>query len=87
MIESTTYVKSLQTNDVNVLRKRRNQAKSVSIGAATLGTAAAGISLLPKNKIKIPCLVVAVASLLGALNSHNYVKQADEKINQLSTNA
>lgn len=81
------YVNSFYSNDINVLQKRRNQTKKISTAAAVAGTVCGGLALLPKNKIKIPCVVAAVGLLVGALNGYNYVKKADEKIHELNANA
>lgn len=81
------YVKSFYANDQKILQKRRNQSKAVSIAAATTGTVAAGLTLLPKNKVKWLTGILSVVSLLGALNTHNYVKQADKKLAEFDTNA
>ena len=81
------YVNSFYTNDPQMLQKRRNQSKAVGIAAATTGTIAAGLTLLPKNKVKWLTTIISVFSLLGALNTRNYVKQADKKLAELNTNA
>lgn len=83
----TDYVNSYFSNDINVLQKRRNQTKKICTAAAVAGTICTGVSLLPKNKIKIPCVIAAATLLLGALNGYNYVKKADEKIAELNVNA
>ena len=81
----TNYVNSFSTNDPRILQKRRNQSKAVGIAAATTGTVAAGLTLLPKNKVKWLTAIISVFSLLGALNTRNYVKQADKKLAELNT--
>ena len=75
------YVNSFYSNDVNMLKKRQNQSKKVRAVAVVGGTAMAGLSLLPKNKMKIPCIAGAVFSFLCALNTHNYIKNVDKKLN------
>ena len=82
----TNYVNSFSTNDPRILQKRRNQSKAVGIAAATTGTVAAGLTLLPKNKVKWLTGILAVFSLIGAFNTHNYVKQADKKLAELNVN-
>lgn len=82
----SNYVNSFYSNDVNVLKKRKQQAKVASICTATAGTGLAALSLLPKNKIKLPCVIGATLFLLGALNMHNYVKNTDKKIDSININ-
>ena len=52
------YVNSFYSNDVNVLNKRKKQAKTYGVAAATVGTVAGALSLLPKSKIKAPLFVM-----------------------------
>ena len=74
------YVNSFYSNDVNMLKKRQKQTKYVRAAVLTGGTVLAGLSLLPKNKAKIPCLIGAVFSFLAVFNMHNYIKSVDKKI-------
>ena len=87
MFNYANYVNSFYTNDPQMLKKRRNQSKMVGIAAATTGTIAAGLTLLPKNKVKWMTGIISVFTLLGALNTRNYVKQADKKLANLNCNA
>lgn len=75
------YVNSFYSNDVNMLKKRQNQSKKVRAVAVASGTAMAGLGLLPKNKMKISCIAGAVFFFLCALNTHNYIKNVDKKLN------
>lgn len=81
----SNYVNSFYSNDVEMLKKRQKQAKAGAVAAATVGTTAAVLGLLPKNKIKIPCFALAAFSLLTAFNMHNYTKMTDKKIVALNT--
>ena len=87
MFNYANYVNSFYTNDPQMLKKRRNQSKMVGIAAATTGTIAAGLTLLPKNKVKWMTGIISVFTLLGALNTRNYIKQADKKLAELNCNA
>ena len=81
------YVNSFYSNDPVILQKRRTQSKIYGTVAATMGTIGAGLTLLPGNKLKLLTGMTSLFLLLGALNTHNYVKQADKKLAQLNVNA
>lgn len=81
------YVNSFYSNDVNVLNKRKKQAKTYGVSAATIGTVAGALSLLPKSKIKAPLFVMAVVGLFTGINSLIYAKNANEKIKTLNDKA
>ena len=83
----SNYINSFYSNDVEMLKKRKKQAKIGAVAAASVGTASAALGLLPKNKIKIPCFALAAFSLLAAFNMNNYTKMADKKIDALNTKA
>ena len=87
MIFYGDYVNSFYCNDPKILQKRKKQSRAVGIAAAATGTVAAGLTLLPGNKVKWLTGLVSVLSLLGALNTHNYIKQTDKKLAELNTNA
>lgn len=74
------YLNSFYSNDVKMLKKRQKQSKYVRAATLAGGTALAGLSLLPKNKSRIECLICAAILLLGAFNSNNYIKNVDKKL-------
>ena len=67
-----------------MLKKRKKQAKTAAMAAASVGTLSAALVFLSKYKLKIPCFVLSAFSLLTAFNAHNYTKMSDKKIDALN---
>jgi len=74
------------SNDPEVLKKRVKQAKYVGITFAATSVISA-LAVLKNGGVRIIPAVLSVFMGLGALNNYRYIKQTQEKINRLETNA
>jgi len=80
------YRDSFFSNDPEVLKKRVKQAKYVGITFAATSVISA-LAVLKNGGVRIIPAVLSVFMGLGALSNYRYIKQTQEKINRLETNA
>ncbi len=83
----SNYVNSFYSNDVNVLKKRKTQAKVIGAATIAAGAMSGTAALFSKNPSVILKWVVPILGMVFGANALNYSKQAEKKIIQLEAQA